>query len=395
MKLLKVSFDHLKMFENGLLTIDFYAQDKVPASDDSVFELQRPLYSNNVLAFAGINASGKTTVLNLIELACRIVDGGPANQQGLPVSLPDVFDGESCFRGAVYHDGFVYLVCSDMIVRSEGILGNQQASLIFADEAVLSIPVQRLKKTMLTDWDTLFSIASPVAKRLDFGDIWQGPGLEDISVFSAASRRGSARSRLVATRSDGSMRLREGFDGLDDILRVFDPGISHLAVEDSGRAFSLSFEGRDPIILSLSGLEEVLSSGTVRGFSLVQSALRALGSGGYLLVDEVENHLNRQLVNVIIDLFTSRKTNPRGATIVFTSHYAQLLDHIHRKDNVYFLLREERGASKVAKYSDKVRRIENKKSEVFASNYVRGTAPRYADVRKLQDLVARAVDSDE
>ena len=32
MKLLKVRFDHLRMFEGGVLDIDLYASDRVPAS---------------------------------------------------------------------------------------------------------------------------------------------------------------------------------------------------------------------------------------------------------------------------------------------------------------------------------------------------------------------------
>ena len=121
--------------------------------------------------------------------------------------------------------------------------------------------------------------------------------------------------------------------------------------------------------------------------------MRGLRSGGYLLVFEVENHLNRQLVNVVLDLFAAHGANPNGATLVFTTHYPQLLDHVHRKDNVFFLAQRNSGA-RVVKYADRVKRIENKKSEVFASNFVKGTAPRYADVRALKELVAEEV-SDE
>lgn len=392
MKLLKMSFDHLKMFENGVFSVDFYAQDKVPSSDSSVYELQRPLYSNNVIAFAGINASGKTTALNLIDLACRIASGRPVNHQGLPASMPELFDGSAQFKCAIYHEKYVYLICSNLLVVAEGNIGNPEPRLVFDEEIVSKVHAGNLNKAALADWDNLFVNSTPIAKRSELDSIWQGSGLDDISMFATSLNSRPALITLSAIRADVSLRLRENFEGLDDILRVFDPGIKHLNVEDSGRAFTLHFEGREPIVLSERGLEEVLSSGTVRGLSLIQRALHALNAGGYLLVDEIENHLNRQLVNVIIDLFTLKNTNPKGATIVFTSHYAQLLDHVHRKDNVYFIVKKERRTSEAVKYSDKVQRIENKKSEVFASNYVRGTAPRYTDVRKLQKLISRTVD---
>ena len=63
------------------------------------------------------------------------------------------------------------------------------------------------------------------------------------------------------------------------------------------------------------------------------------------------------------------------------------------KDNVFFLVRSGSDGAQVVKYGDRVKRIENKKSEVFASNYVKGTAPRYANVRALRDRVAKGVDN--
>lgn len=54
MKLLKVCFDHLTMFEDGLFDIDLFASDRVTASDESAFELADHLYVNSVVALAGI-----------------------------------------------------------------------------------------------------------------------------------------------------------------------------------------------------------------------------------------------------------------------------------------------------------------------------------------------------
>ena len=194
---------------------------------------------------------------------------------------------------------------------------------------------------------------------------------------------------------DDSFVLKSDFDGLDAVLRVFDPSIEYLKVADEGRAFLAKFKGRDELVLSGQGLKEVLSSGTYRGIALIGRAISALQFGGYLLVDEIENHLNRQLVNVVLDLFSSRDTNPHGATLVFTTHYPQLLDHIRRKDNIYFLASTYGNGSKVVKYCDRVKRIENKKSEVFVSNFIKGTAPRYVDVKSLKSLISQKAEDNE
>ena len=54
MRLLRVEFDNVCVFEENRCAIVFYAQDKVPSSDESVTLLGRPVYSNNVIAIAGV-----------------------------------------------------------------------------------------------------------------------------------------------------------------------------------------------------------------------------------------------------------------------------------------------------------------------------------------------------
>lgn len=388
MKLLKVYFDHLTMFEDGVFEIDLFSSDRVAASDESAFELAGHFYANNVVALAGINATGKTTALNLLELACRIVDGSPALGGGLPSAFPTAFDGPSEFKCVVWHEGLLYLLKSSLEVGEKD---DGSSALMFAEETVFSLPAKALKRAALASWTDIEELASPLCDRAQMPGSWMALTPPDVSLAAAVFARDFGHRVRVTALRDGGFRLSEQFNGLDDVLRVFDSGIEHLEVRDSGRAFVLTFSGREPITLSERGLAEVLSSGTVRGLGLVQRAMRALRSGGYLLVDEIENHLNRQLVNVVLDLFAARETNPNGATLVFTTHYPQLLDHVHRKDNVFFLTRGEGGGVRVVKYGDRVKRIENKKSEVFASNFVKGTAPRYADVRALKVLVAEEV----
>jgi ABC-type lipoprotein export system ATPase subunit len=380
-----------------LFEIDFYTADKAPSSDESVFELGRPFYSNNILAFAGINASGKTTALNLIELACRIVSGRPVNQGTLPTAFPEVFDGETNFRCIVYESRSFHLFESHLIVADGGYPGRDGARrLMFEEEAASMAPISRIKKADLADWDLMRGRCKEYMRRSKSPESMAAFLNDETSISAAALASVTGHPvRLVVTRGADAPRFREGVSGLDDMLRVFDARIEHLEVRDAGRAFELTFAGREPMVLSEAGLAEVLSSGTMRGLALIQQSLFALVDGGYLLIDEIENHLNRQLVNVIMDLFTSRETNPHGRTIVFTTHYPQLLDHVHRKDNVYFLARGKNGYTQPVKYSDRVKRIENKKSEVFVSNYIKGTAPRYTDVRVLKELVGRAVSRGE
>lgn len=49
-------------------------------------------------------------------------------------------------------------------------------------------------------------------------------------------------------------------------------------------------------------LEKYLSSGTIKGINILFNAMVVLQSGGYLLVDEIENHLNKSIVINLINL---------------------------------------------------------------------------------------------
>ena len=324
-----------------------------------------------------------------------MANGSPLGAPGLPSSLSTIFDGDPSMRALVWEEGRLFLIESSLAVAgTDDGTNNADSPIEFVDETI-SLVSRVSSKDALSSWDVLKANSRKLYRRAEILESWIVLASPDVSICGAVLAKTVGRRCRIQVLRDDEARIREGSENLDAVLRVFDPRIEHLEVSDSGRAFEIRFSDGKRLSLSEPGLKEVLSSGTVRGLSLVQRATNTLESGGLLLVDELENHLNRQLVNVVVDLFATRETNPQGATLVFTTHYPQLLDHIHRKDDVYFLAHGEAGLTRVVKYGDKVERIENKKSEVFASNYIKGTAPRYVDVRTLRHLVSETVAAHE
>lgn len=110
-----------------------------------------------------------------------------------------------------------------------------------------------------------------------------------------------------------------------------------------------------------------------------------------MLIDEIEAGLNKSLVKSIIELFQSHASNPYGAQLIFTTHYIELLDYLPRKDDVYLLVRDKNFNSKVIKYSDRISRIENKKSEMVLANVIKGTMPSYPEVEGMRAYVREFV----
>ncbi|MCT6920363.1 MAG: ATP-binding protein, partial [Bifidobacteriales bacterium] len=140
----------------------------------------------------------------------------------------------------------------------------------------------------------------------------------------------------------------------DPVLHVFDDSIDYFHIDQEHRAH-LRFAGTSQeVVMSNMDTAGLLSLGTVRGSRIIKAAIRVLRTGGYLLIDEIENSINKELVRMIINLFMSTTSNPHGATLAFTTHYAELLDLIQRKDNIYFLRRgeDERKGIEAINYSE-------------------------------------------
>ncbi len=81
--------------------------------------------------------------------------------------------------------------------------------------------------------------------------------------------------------------------------------------------------GGNPVLLNFLKHE---SAGTQRLAGLVGLILYALKTGGVFLVDELDCSLHPLLMREIVLLFKRRRSNPRGAQLVFTTHNTDILD---------------------------------------------------------------------
>lgn len=96
------------------------------------------------------------------------------------------------------------------------------------------------------------------------------------------------------------------------------------------------------------------SDGTRKLMSIAPAIESVLANGGVLLVDEIERELHPLLVSFIISKFQSKRTNPFGAQMIFTTHNTELLNmELLRKDQLYFVDKDqEDGASELYSISD-------------------------------------------
>ena len=159
---------------------------------------------------------------------------------------------------------------------------------------------------------------------------------------------------------------------------------------DSKTFIHLKFKDEDEIILNNAvDLEQYLSSGTIKGiitFSMVKDVLRF---GGYLLIDEIENHFNKEIVTTLMRFFMDSSLNKNGGTLIFTTHYPELLDEYDRNDGIH-IVRNRKGIS-VENLSNILKRNDIKKSDAYQSGFLEGTTPAYEAYLQLKRKIAASI----
>ncbi|ERJ57353.1 AAA family ATPase [Sphingobacterium paucimobilis] len=95
------------------------------------------------------------------------------------------------------------------------------------------------------------------------------------------------------------------------------------------------------------------SAGTKNLFALGGILLEALEEGHVLIVDELEKNLHPDITTFLIKLFHRPDINRNNAQLIFATHDVSQLSHdIFRRDQVWFVEKDETGASSMFRCSD-------------------------------------------
>ena len=164
----------------------------------------------------------------------------------------------------------------------------------------------------------------------------------------------------------------------------------YIELRDGKPVSHLKFYGRNELILADTfELRTYLSSGTIKGINVFLWAIAVLRHGGYLLLDEIENHFNTEIVASLIRFFLDARLNKNGGVLIFTTHYPELLDEFDRNDCIN-ITRNTEGIT-VQNLTDILKRNDLKKSDAYMSDYLGGTAPLYDSYIALKRYIAKAV----
>lgn len=385
MKLLKIRASGIPLFKDTC-EIDFLALQRVTAEDansmSTVFTTGTQAFTqNNVLAMIGINASGKTTVLKLITFVCKMLNHEPLNR----IDCAEILDGLEKDQHVTLETYF-YAESSATFCQATGKAINQLKTVIGKKDNKLLIVQETLKtKAVTTDLRK--------KNALDFTDVEVNLSrefneylLDDVSIMVAFNKKNKEQllvSDMLQYTNVNHLYLSE--DCPLELISFFDPSIEYLRFQkdDKDIRIILKFKEKKEIILNqLSELNRYLSSGTIKGINIFLEAMRIFKTGGYLIVDELENHFNREIVSTLIRFFMDKKVNQTDAMLIFSTHYPELLDEFERNDNIY-IIKNRQGVS-IENLSKILKRNDIKKSEAYQSGFLEGTVPMYESYMNLK-----------
>lgn len=328
MKLLKVSLQNSRILANDF-SIDFINKTRIFEDDinTSVEMIKNGIGTLNVNVIAGVNASGKTASLRLIEFVLEIFTEHASLDNEAKINfLNDFYNNqELIFK--------VYWVDNQTIYYIESKIDKIDNNFIFIAEKISQRKlIKSIAKSRIYD---LSSFTHSINRNeLDLENAKFLGKKRSISIIGNDNPKMQTFSNLTSIDFNvGSFNIDTEIS--KDVLRLLDPNVEYIKkVDDSKDMYKLKFIDMIETEVSLIRLNEILSSGTIKGYRLFSTMYYAFKYGGYLLVDEIENHMHMSLVKLIINLFENRKINVKNAKLIFSTHYPELLDNVVRNDSI-------------------------------------------------------------
>lgn len=383
MKILRIRANGISLYKN-VFDVSFYAVQRVQKNHlNSLYNLFGNVYVNTAEAFAGINASGKTSALNVISFTCMLLEAAPLSSNYIPQILEE--NVNAIFDIDFYTDEKIYHLKSE-IVRIKKADGNYSVKIL-EEKIWIKTVTTKINKTNLLDFNGM----KPARIRENSGEYLP----DDVSIMIAINKQVKDKFMFIdlALLTNFNLFLPDGGSVPIEIISLLDPTIEYITVDEVNDKVitKLKFYGKKELtLLNIAELNSYLSSGTVKGVRVFSDALTVLKNGGYMIIDEIENHFNRELVSTLLRLFMDKRTNPNGAVIIFSTHYPELLDEFDRNDAI-FITRNDHCLT-IDNLNSLLNRNDMKKSEVYQSNFLGGTAPKYKAVSALRKRIARSLE---
>lgn len=384
MKILRIQAEGLPLFKDGL-DIVFYAQQRVYEDDkDNLTSLFSNVYLNPTIGFIGINASGKTSILNVICLVTDIINSNPINHSSAKSILGNT---KKATINTFFYSNENTICRLQTVITSEKNTNEGINYSIISESLWIKFAKSIATRKQLTD----FTGISPVSVRDNTEEFLPA----DVSIIIAYNRKTKDNLTVASLLQFTDVNyLPFAGEVSTDIIEFLDPTVERINIESNPQTqkefVHLKFKGKDEITLyNFFDLNHYLSSGTIKGILTFTLAWGILADGGLLIIDEIENHFNKEIVATLIRLFMDTKFNKNGGVLLYSTHYPELLDEYDRNDSIY-ITRNNNGI-RVENLNNILKRNDIKKSDAYQSGILEGTTPSYEAYMKLKKSFANTM----
>ena len=382
MKLLKLHVTGLPLFKEPV-DLTFYATQRVSDEDsDRLYPLFSNIYLNCAQAMIGLNASGKTSMLKVILLALSILNNEPINY----AETKDILGNSEKVTFDIYFCTKDRKICRLQTIIAAGEKTEEGYRYRIIEETLWEKEFSevRTRKT-LTDFEKIH----PARTRGLAEDYLP----DDVSIIIARNKQIQEKLLIQSMLSFTNRNVLPATTAVPlEIVTFLDPSVEKLCFveKEQERQIYLKFFGSDGILLNHADeLNQFLSSGTIKGMIAFSMAQDVLKKGGYLIMDEIENHFNKEIVATLLRFFMDAKLNSHGGILIFTTHYPEILDEYERNDAIY-ILRNQDGIT-AENLSALLKRNDIKRSDAYQSGILEGTVPSYEAYLRLKKELQRSI----
>lgn len=327
MKLLKVVANNYKLCDNNF-SISFVPKGNKTVADKEfeLIEIDDDLFTFSTVGIIGKNASGKTATIELLSIVYDIFSNFRIKTSTKSFNfINETFQLDITF----YNEGMLYRYITD-IEKHSNIVDND--IILFKNEKIYRRDYKKSHSRSLFDYSKYKEITIEDKLPEDTSKLY--------AIFKGITFRGIFCPSDDYSYKDYSIafNIYKSWDGnlslMSALLKIFDEHIETVEMINDNK-FNIIYTNKTSKVVTNNEMSEVLSSGTRKGFILFTLVVYSLKYGSDLLIDEIENHFHKTLVENLVNLYKDKTVNKHNAMLIFTTHYCELLDLFSRSDNIY------------------------------------------------------------
>ncbi len=333
---------------------------------------------NKILPLAeihGANASGKSSLLEAIELMFNIIVHSNRFDVNLDLPYnPYLFESKSKKENTEFE---ISLCLDDYEYRYGFSMNNKKVDEEWLYTRKFSSTTTASEKYIFERFNNKTNFAS---KYNNYKKIWELFGNEMnvstdklliLSTIALKEEKGTLRD-IYNYISKSSFRLNNLFRQLDieilskdsklfdkfnKIVSKFDPCLHGVHIEELDKenhrvrinGVHKNLDDNSNCFLPL----ERESEGTLKIFSVLPMILNNLETGGVICIDELDTQLHPLLFREIVNMYKNKKINTKNSQLIYTAHSTFMFNSDNlRRDQIYLVEKNNEGKSKLYSLSE-------------------------------------------